>query len=159
MSGGGSRLWMCEMRAEMRASGDGEVASTFHVTRTRLSLVVALGSVGGIEVVESTGIHLLMDESNLCHGWKVGVASVWPAGKGTPCHHWRDWFRTREYRAISVIFLKFLCLLTLMLYVLGFEDGEILDTDEDAEVVEDGDSFIPRSPVRPRQPLKQPYQE
>lgn len=36
ISAAGTRLWMREMRAEMRASGTGEKASTFHVTRTSL---------------------------------------------------------------------------------------------------------------------------
>lgn len=95
MSTGVAKFWMCEMRADIRASGAGEVASTFHVTRTNFPPLLDLYPVPVSLEVESKETHLLTDESNLYHGWKIGVASASHAGKGTPYHHRRVWFRSR----------------------------------------------------------------
>lgn len=37
-----AKLWMYEMRADIRASGAGEVASTFHVTRMNFPPLLGL---------------------------------------------------------------------------------------------------------------------
>lgn len=95
ISAAGTRLWMCEMRAEIRASGAEEKASTFHVTRTSLDSravsvlsTLSLGRWRALAMsVESRGIHRVQERSNVCHDWKIGVASASSAGKGTLCRH------------------------------------------------------------------------
>ena len=102
---------MCEMRADIRASGAGEAASTFHVTKTNFPPLLGLYLAPVISEVHSKETHLLTDESNLYHDWKIGVASVSHAGKGTSYHHWRVWFRSRANMLIIIFFFfSFECL-------------------------------------------------
>lgn len=93
--------WMCEMRSDIRASGAGEVASTFHVTRTNLSLSLGLHPLPVLEA-ESKEAHLSTDRSNLYHGWKIGVESVSGAGKGRR--------GTIEASGFAIERISFLCL-------------------------------------------------
>lgn len=71
---------MCEMRADIRASGAVEVASTFHVTRTNFPPLLGLYPVPVSPEVELKATHLLTNESNLYYGWKIGDASASHAG-------------------------------------------------------------------------------
>jgi len=95
------------MRADIRASGVGEAASTFHVTKTTFPPLLGLYPVPVSPEVESKGAHLLTDKLNLYHGWKIGVASASHAGKGTSNHHRRVWFRSRENMLIFFFFFFF----------------------------------------------------
>lgn len=84
---------MCEIRAEMRALGSAEKASTFHVTRTSLDSraveVPSTSSRGSSHAlamsVESRGIHWVLERSNVCHDWKIGVVLASGDGNGTLC--------------------------------------------------------------------------
>ena len=110
MSAGVGKPWMCEIRADIRASGAGEVASTFHETKTNFPALLELYPVLVHLDVGSKETHLLTDESNLYHGWKIGVASASPAGKGTSYHHRRVWFRSRENMLILLFSCFAICL-------------------------------------------------